>query len=78
MRKALALKEDELKAFFIKASARQKQHGTGCLLGKGLAMGQRACSAPTRLGPASCSGTQEVGHGYRYQFKGTASTKGRA
>lgn len=32
MRKALGLKEDELKAFFIKASARQKQHGAGRLL----------------------------------------------
>lgn len=72
MRKALALKEDEPKAFFIKASARQKQHGTGCLLG------QRARGSPTKLGPASFSGTQEVGHGYRYQSKGTASTKGRA
>lgn len=30
VRKALELKEDELKAFFIKASARQKEHGAGC------------------------------------------------
>lgn len=33
VRKALALKEDELKAFFIKASVRQKQQGDRVLIG---------------------------------------------
>lgn len=50
VRKALGLKEDELKAFFIKASAREKQRGAGDSCGKGVAIGQRHAVPP---GPQS-------------------------
>lgn len=50
VRKVLELKEDEPKAFFIKASARQKQHGAGCSLHKRQAMGRRACGNTPQAG----------------------------
>lgn len=46
VRKALGLKEDELKAFFIKASAKQKQHGAAGLWQQRAGHEQRACSSP--------------------------------
>lgn len=60
MRKTLGLKEDELKAFFIRASARQKQRGQSAHCSKGLAPGQRASALPQA---SSAEGTASTGEG---------------
>lgn len=65
MRKALELKDDELKAFCIKASVGQRRQGAYCT--KGPATGRRAYSTPhpPKLGPGSCL-LHYSGHEHRW------------
>lgn len=59
VRNTLGLKEDELKAFFIRASARRKQHGQSAHCSKGLASGQTASARPQASPAEKTASTRE-------------------
>lgn len=72
MRKALELKDGELKAFFIKASARQKWPG-----GREF-MAANGCSQATGMQPWHTRAGSAFYMSPRSQAEGTAGTRGKA